>query len=217
MKNITCCFLFSALTVAPLWAAGQSLSGRVVDANTKKPLPGVSVYLVKNGVSGMTGDDGKFLLKAANTGPDTLVCRSIDNFVEKIVVSIPGTIEVSLETNVHVLETVEVRAARPDELPLYARTSASVNVIDRENIPERSATVDEVLDSEVGIDTRSLGGIGGRTSVSIRGSTSEQIEVYIDGIPLSAGGSGLTGFAFVPMSQVDRIEIYRGTSPGTFG
>ncbi|MFA6472377.1 MAG: TonB-dependent receptor [Candidatus Latescibacterota bacterium] len=215
--KITCCILLSTMTAAPLRAAGNELKGRVIDASSEKPVPDVFVFLVKDGASGVTGDDGWFIIETSKTGQDTLVCQNTDYTEKKIAVTIPGTVEVRLETEMYVLETVEVRAAKPDELPPYERTSASVNLITRENIPERSATVDEVLDSEIGVDTRSLGGIGGRTTISIRGSTSDQVSVYMDGIPLSAGGSGVSGFAFVPMSQVDRIEIYRGTSPGTFG
>lgn len=210
-------FLIFALISSCSMAAGQVLTGRVLDDRTGQPVPGVSVYLVGNGAGGISGDDGRFLLEASKTGSDTLRCRSLEYEAKKVAVTIPGTVEVRLVPGIRVLETVEVRAVKPDELPPHERTSASVNLITREDIPERAATVDEVLDSEVGIDTRSLGGIGGRTSISVRGSTSDQVTVYMDGVPLTAGGSGFTGFAFVPMSQVDHIEVYRGASPGTFG
>ena len=87
----------------------------------------------------------------------------------------------------------------------------------REEIPERAATLDQVLDSEAGIDIRTLGGVGARSDISIRGSSTDQVAVYVDGIPLTAGGSGFNGLSQVPVGQVEHIEVYRGSSPGTFG
>ena len=198
-------------------AFADTLTGTVLDDETGKPVAGASVYLTGKRIGGISSGDGRFSLSFTGTGKDSLRCGRIDYETVTIPVIIPGDITVRLRPELHILDTVEVKASRPDELPPHERTSASVNVVTKEEMSERAVTVDEVLDSEVGVDIRSLGGTGSKSEISIRGSTTEQVSVYVDGVPLTAGGSGMSGLSFVPLSQVDRIEVYRGASPGTFG
>lgn len=115
------------------------------------------------------------------------------------------------------LETVVVTASRPDELPPHERTTSSVNTLTSEALPERTSTVSEALDGLTGIDVRSYGGSGARAAVSIRGATPDQVTVYVDGMPVSGGGHGMTGLESVPIGAVERIEVYRGSAPGQFG
>lgn len=115
------------------------------------------------------------------------------------------------------LETVVVTATRPDDLPPHERTTSSVNTLTREALPERTSTVSEALNGLTGIDVRRYGGSGARSTVSIRGATPDQVTVYVDGMPVSGGGSGMTGLESIPIGAVEKIEVYRGSAPGQFG
>lgn len=199
------------------FAEQGSLIGVVRDSANGKPVDSATVHLIGARAARVTSTDGTFRFDNISTGTDTLVCTHVGYRRAKVPVTIPGEITVSLESSPVRMEDVVVKARRLDELPPHERTSSSVTVITRDDIPERAATVQDVLDSSVGIDIRSLGGMGSRQDISIRGSTADQVRVYVDGIPLSAGGSGLSGLSLVPMSRVDGIEVYRGATPGTFG
>lgn len=201
----------------PMAAMSETLTGSIRDAETGKPVEGASLYLSKGKTGGITSEKGRFSLSSSLSGSDTLRIRRLDYRSVDLPVTLPGSIDIELVPEIHVIDTVTIKARRPDETPASERTSASVNVIERENIPERAATINEVLDSEVGVDIRSLGGSGALSEISVRGSTTEQVSVYVDGVPLTAGGSGVSGLAFVPVSQVKRIEVFRGSSPGSFG
>ncbi len=209
-------FISAVLLLGAHTLVGETLNGRVLEAATGNPAPGVALYLVGNRTGVVTGGDGRFSIEAA-AGVDTLRCRGLEYREALVPVRIPGAVEIRLEADLPVVETVEVQAARPDRLPAHERTSSSVNIITRETIPDRAATVDQVLDSEAGIDIRSTGGVGARADISIRGSSTDQVTVYLDGVPFSAGGSGFNGLGAVPLGQVDRIEVYRGSAPGSFG
>jgi outer membrane cobalamin receptor len=195
----------------------ETLTGVIRDAVSGTPLGGTSVYLVKGKQGGYAASDGTFSISGVSAATDSLVCRLIGYHESRVPVTIPGSVTIRMTEEPVVLETVEVSARRPDEVPLNERTSSSVTVIEREEIPERSITLDDVLDSQVGIDIRTFGGAGSRSDISVRGSTTEQVAVYLDGIPLNAGGSGVSGLASIPVSQVKNIEVYRGSSPGSFG
>lgn len=116
-----------------------------------------------------------------------------------------------------VMDPVVVTATRPDELPPHERTSSSVNLVEKEALPEHTSTVGEALDGVTGIDARSYGGSGARTAISIRGATPDQTAVYVDGMPMSSGGGGMTGLGSIPIGAVEKIEVYRGSAPGMFG
>ncbi len=214
-KFIFILFLLSSFSGQLLYC--EELTGVVRDADTGHPLDSASVYLLNRTVGKYSGPDGFFVLQGLTAGSDTLICRRIGYTERRLPVSIPGRIEVLIDAEPVELEEVVVRSLSPSELPASERTTASVTVVEREDIPERSLTLDHVLDSQAGVDIRTMGGEGAKSDISIRGSTSEQVAVYLDGVPLTAGGSGVSGLSQVPLSRVKNIEVYRGSSPGAFG
>ncbi len=216
MKLFTAVSCFAAAVLLCVRAHTAELAGTVLDAVTGDPVPDVSVLLVGSRISAFTAQDGTFLFKDIPAGRDSIVAGRIDYGTVREEVDIPGHVTLGIMPRSIELEPVVVTSRNPGDIPPHERTSASVNVIDNSDFSGREGTVEELLDREVGIDIRSLGGIGANSDISIRGSTAEQVEVYMDGIPLTAGGSGLNGLSFVPVSQVGRIEVYRGSSPGVF-
>ncbi len=63
------------------------------------------------------------------------------------------------------LEAVVIRA--PADIPPHERTASSVNVITKDEIPDRAAAIDEVLEHQVGIDVRSTGGVGASSELTM--------------------------------------------------
>lgn len=81
----------------------------------------------------------------------------------------------------------------------------------------RAVGVPELLRRVVGVDVRGFGGLGGFATVSIRGSTSEQVQIFLDGVLLNRASSGAVNLADIPLPQLERIEVYRGLTPARFG
>lgn len=95
---------------------------------------------------------------------------------------------------------------------------ASVTVITRKDIEESGAlTVPEVLNGATGVDVTTIGGFGQLTSVFIRGTEPEQVLVLIDGIEVGSVSAGSTSWEFLPLSEIDRIEIVRGPRTTLYG
>lgn len=180
-------------------------------------LTGASVYLLDNKIGAYTETGGTFSFTVSSAGTDTLLCRLIGYHEARVPVTIPDDITVTLTPSPVALDTVTVRTRRVDTVPPHERTSASVTVIDRDDIPDRVLTLDSVLERDAGVDIRTYGAPGSRSEISIRGSTTDQVTVYLDGIPLTAGGSGISGLESIPVGQLERIELYRGSAPGSFG
>jgi vitamin B12 transporter len=92
-----------------------------------------------------------------------------------------------------------------------ADPSAFSTVIHAADLDEPLLTLPEVLRRAVGVQVRSLG--GEFSTVSIRGSSAEQVVVYLDGVPLNDALGGGVNLANVPLAALDSIEIYRGSTP----
>ncbi len=90
------------------------------------------------------------------------------------------------------------------------------SVIDLEGVDPGITSLGDLLAKEVGIQVRSSGGLGGYSSVSLRGSSGDQVFVYLDGVLLNDASGGGVNLALVPLSEVAAIEVYRGISPVNF-
>ncbi len=99
------------------------------------------------------------------------------------------------------------------------RNVGFVTAIDLEAAPDRRPADDlaRVISRAPGVTVRSLGGLGQFGAVAIRGSTSQQVPMFLDGAPLSASGSGLVDLSTQPLDALARVEIYRGYVPIRFG
>ncbi len=107
------------------------------------------------------------------------------------------------------VETVEVHGAA--EGPAALDATAFATVIRAEDFADRVTSVPELLREAVGVQVRSLG--GEFATVSIRGSSAEQVVIYLDGVPLNHALGGGVNLADLPLGQVESIEVYRGFTP----
>lgn len=81
----------------------------------------------------------------------------------------------------------------------------------------QTSSVAEVLANSVGVNVRSLGGLGGFASISIRGASASHTALFVDGVPvsrLSLAGQDLGAFE---LSSFSKLEVYRGAVPIELG
>lgn len=95
--------------------------------------------------------------------------------------------------------------------------SIFVGIIEPEDSIGKAETVPELISEAVGVNVRSIGGLGSFATLSIRGSSSGQVQIYLDGVPLTGASTGIVNIANISLDNVDRIEIYRGFTPVEFG
>ncbi|MEE9217992.1 MAG: TonB-dependent receptor [Acidobacteriota bacterium] len=114
-----------------------------------------------------------------------------------------------------VIERVRVEAPA-DRTPLLDSTSFST-VILRQDLDRRMLDLPQALRASAGVQVQSFGGLGNFATVSIRGSSSEQVEVYVDGVPQRPVLGGGVNLADLPALALERVEVYRGFTPTSFG
>lgn len=94
-----------------------------------------------------------------------------------------------------------------------------VTVLSREEIQAAPVqSINDLLKMAVGVDVRQRGPIGAQTDVSIRGGTSEQITILLNGISICDPQTGHNAFDLpCDISDIERIEVLEGPAGRVYG
>lgn len=148
------------------------------------------------------------------------------NMVRKCFARI-ALVAISMTMGVNILCSQESRNYQLEELVVSSsrvpidlnRSARVVTVLDSIAIKASPAhTVNDLLKYAIGVDVRQRGGMGIQTDISMRGGTSDQIAILINGINVCDPQTG--HFALdLPMdkSDIERIEILEGPAGRIYG
>ncbi|MCX7024731.1 MAG: TonB-dependent receptor [Spirochaetes bacterium] len=113
--------------------------------------------------------------------------------------------------------SVEIRAKAPEiaPAPTAGRSMMTAEEIDASG----AASVAAVLGLLPGISVSSNGPAGSQAAASIRGSTTNQVLVLVDGSPVSDPSSGLTDFSKLGLApeDIESIEVVKGGASAQYG
>ncbi len=201
----------------------QSITGNVIDAETKQPVYGANVYLLNAGSGDVTKRNGTFSIPAPFDFPDTIRVSYVgyrtynvlldDDHIDKIltILFVPAPVQ---------FEEIVVTSLRPEQQMRHVATS--VDVLDAGAMTgTRTHYMDDALQFIPGVHVHSrhnqdearisIRGSGIRTNWGVRG-----INVMINGIPLT-DPDGLTDIDAVDLGIVDRVEVLRGPASSLYG
>jgi outer membrane cobalamin receptor len=192
------------LCLVPVTSYG--LEGIVLDAEQGSPLSGVTIWTT-DGRAFLTGAEGTFRIVARDS---FLVTFSRIGYTDQTLHVTPNaSVTVRLVPAPIQMDRLDVTDQRDIEQE-RARLPTFSTVIQRKDFENRTTTLPDLLDRSTGIQVQSLGGLDAFSTISVRGSSSEQVEVYLDDILLNAAIGGGVNLSTLPLSNVDRIEINRG-------
>ena len=144
----------------------------------------------------------------------TLTYASAESVATNPVVTDSATMTTAREM---MLEEVSVTGSRA---PLTKSQAARmVTVLDRRDIAQAPVqSVNDLLKYAVGVDVRQRGPIGAQTDISIRGGTSEQIILLLNGINICDPQTGHNAMDLpVDLSEIVRIEVLEGPAGRIYG
>ncbi len=191
--------------------AQVAIKSSVIDKATKEPIVGVTIIEVDKPTNGVASDlDGNFTLKVDSA--DDLVAFSYINYktITRSVSELKEVTVVELEPETIGLNDVVVTSsvARSRHTPV---ASFSVEPL---QIEQQLGTKDlpEMLNSTPGIYATKQGGGYGDTKVNLRGFTSANVAVMVNGVPMNdMEWGGVYWSNWAGLSDVTRtMQIQRG-------
>jgi len=200
-------------------AQGGTVSGRVTDAKTSKPIPTVAVFLEGTRWRTSTGEDGAYHLTDVAAATYTLTASRIGYTKQTQSVTVAAgqdvTVDVALSAAATELEQVVVTGT---VVPTERKAIPTpISVVSAEDIQRQNLQrVDQLFRGEIpGGVAWDLGPLDYNSLVAVRGAsainTDPSIKTFIDGVEVADP----TFIATIDPNSIDRIEITRGPQAST--
>jgi vitamin B12 transporter len=211
--------LLSSFFVLSAKAEAASLSGRVTDpdgravANAEVMVTGMAAAPLR----ARSDSEGKFVITGLAAGQYYVTASAPGLASDALAIEVtssPATLDITMHVSA-ISETLVVSAAQIDQ-PL-SRIPDSVTVIPGTEIEAKQQfTLAAALRSVPGLTLQQNGGPGTVTSLFSRGGESDYTLVLVDGVRANSFGGGLD-LSQVPLQDVDRIEVLRGSQSALYG
>jgi iron complex outermembrane receptor protein len=95
--------------------------------------------------------------------------------------------------------------------------AAATSVVTSDRTQRSGESLSQLLSEMPGTAVTRYGGFGGTAFLSLRGSTWDQVRIYVDGVPLNLAAGGAVDLSSIALGSIERIEVYRAMSPITAG
>lgn len=191
--------------------------GRVLDATDRSPLPGATVYL-DAGRAVMTDDSGRYAIELPPGGH-----KAVFHFIghvdlaKDVTVPAGGAVRLDalLEASVSQLDMVVVSAGRHEQR--VGEVAQSLSVLPAALIRERNTTtLSKALDQVPGVvivDNEPQVRAGSGFSYG----AGSRVMLLVDGLPILSGDIGRPNWSFLPVENIDQVEVVKGASSVLYG
>lgn len=195
------------------------LKGVVLDSLSKDQISGANIFVLSDKSTGTSTDDAGAYALSLSSGNHTLVCSYIgynpDTFTVVISDGKATSYNVLLTQTVSELSTVVISAGKYEQKLEDITVSMEVlkpKLIENKNTVNVTQALEQVpglniLDEEPQI----RGGSGFSFGVGSRVAT------LIDGIPVLRGDIGKPEWSFIPVENLDQVEVIKGASSVLYG
>ena len=228
-----CLALMAGVALAPgvsAQAAG-TVTGRVADAASTRPLEAVVVYLDGTAFGTLTNASGNYIFLGVPVGEYTIRATRVGyrDSEQSVTVSVDGTSQVNFaieQTAIALDEIVVTGAGIATEKRKLGNTIATINTAALENAPVTDFS-QLIAGREAGVVALPSSGYTGEGArIRIRGSASltqlNEPVVYVDGVRVDGGavqnfnGQGNPSrLDDIPPESIERIEILKGAAAAT--
>ena len=211
LKNLLLTFGLIFATSVVMLAQDGALKGKVLDKDTKEPIPFANIILENKGsqVGGATSDfDGNYMIKPISPGKYDLKAT----FVGYKTVLIQGIIiggdqirfyNVELSSTAETLDVVEIIDYKVPLIDKDATASgATITAEEISKMPNRNANAVATTVGGVFSEDGERG--------SVRGARSDATAMFIDGIRVIGNSS-------VPQSAIEQVDVILGGVPARYG
>ncbi len=224
MSQFTQSIWLALLTVLPLLANPGQIGGRVVDQQTRQPLPGVNVVVLDTHWGAATDEDGIFLIPALPPGSYNLSFHYIGyrTVLKSNIVVNPDQrtiLEVALEPDVLHGKTVEVTASYFEKPPDAVVSTRSVDFEEIRRDPGSALDIQRVMQAFPAV----VSGSDQNNEIIVRGGAPGENLFLMDHIeipnPNHFGEQGTGGgpINMINTFMVRNVDFYAGAFAARYG
>lgn len=216
---VKCSIAFFIATIHSYLLFGQegTLKGKIADAKTQEGLGGVNIYIDGKGVAS-SDIDGNYQVKCS-TGMHSVEYRFIgySTVVHKVEIKENEAMQLDITLSIEATELgVIVVSAGKFEQKLEEVT-VSMNVIKPSLIENKNTTnMEDLMQQCPGVNVLDgQANIRGGSGFSYGAGT--RVLVLLDDLPLVASDAGDVKWNFIPVENIEQVEIIKGASSALFG
>ena len=211
---ISTMILVFVLALAGVLSAGVTgkVTGKVIDAETKEPLPGANITIVGTFFGSATNVDGEYIILNVPPGKFNLKAQFIGYrsvTVQEVIVSVDLTTEVNFELPSEALAMSSITVVA--ERPLVQKNATNeVHVMtsdDIENMPMRNYAA--VIATNSGV-------VSARNDLHVRGGRRDEVAYYVDGVYTNNLRTGQR-VGEIPINSVEQINYQAGGFNAEYG
>lgn len=192
-----------------------TVKGRIIAG--KEPVVGAVVQLKELKKYAVADGQGNFSLSVPyRKAPYTFSIESMGYKTQEqtLIVAQPVVVlNVVMEEEITALTGITVAAITP--IKQVEKSAYNVAAIDASKLTHLNSNAADMLAKASGVKVRETGGVGAESQINLNGFTGQHVRTFVDGVPISRASSFQIGN--IPTELIDRIEIYKGVVPVTFG
>ncbi|MBK9730958.1 MAG: TonB-dependent receptor [Chitinophagaceae bacterium] len=206
----------------PSFSFSQSsgtLKGLVLDEQSRDAVIGANIFLLSSKAIGTASDnEGKFTL-LLTSGNQTLVCSYLgyvsDTFTVVMEAGKTSEYNILLKMESKVLDNIVVSAGKYEQR--LEDITVSMELLKPKIIESRNTTnITQALEQVPGLnildeEPQIRGGSGFAFGVGTR------VLSMIDGIPILTGDAGRTNWSFIPIENLNQVEVIKGAASVLYG
>lgn len=219
MQKILLLLLGCTLTAGSI--AQHTFKTIIKDAQTQKPLSGVSVYFEKGKRGAATNDEGFAMLTNIPAGRQviTFSITGYKTLEQRFTFPLADTAMITLQPEDQAMNEVIVQSTRTSRT--IANTPTRVETIDGEELDEknnmRPANVSMLLHESTGLQVQQTSATSGNASIRVQGLDGRYTQLLKDGYANFGNfASGLSVLEIPPL-DLKQVEIIKGPASTLYG
>jgi outer membrane receptor for ferrienterochelin and colicins len=201
----------------------DSVTFKIVDGETSRPLTGATVYVRELERGGSTDDEGMVTLLILPHGRYSFEFRFVGYETSFMVIGIPASVPqpviVRLEHEHDHLDEITVSSTRTTRSIEDSPTRVEAITLDEieEKANMRPGDIRMLLAESTGIQVQQTSAVSGSSNFRIQGLDGRYTQLLIDGFPLYDGFSGGLSIMQIPPLDLHQVEVIKGSNSTLYG